>query len=155
MYSRRPLERSPSVLLARDIMRRDPLSIDEAATIREAARFLTSKNIGAAPVINGAGRPLGVVSRSDIVRKARVCEENYLDLTSIPVRDIMTPSLRLVKEETPVAQVIDELLDYDVRRMFVADSDGVLIGVVSATDILTSLRDLPTPHHDESCACAT
>jgi CBS domain-containing protein len=138
MDHRRSSEDSISVLLARDIMRHDPWSIHAAATITQAARFLTSKNIGAAPVINDAGRPLGVVSRSDLVKKVRVGDNELNVLSSVKVYDVMTPSLLLVKGDTPVAKVIDTLLQHNVRRVFVADDDGVLVGVVSTTDIMTS-----------------
>ena len=49
-------------------MTRHPLSINESATLREAAAFLTEKGISAAPVISEAGRPVGVLSLADIVR---------------------------------------------------------------------------------------
>lgn len=143
MNHRRRFDAHGAVLCAGDIMRRNPLSISESATIRETAHFLTAKNIGAAPVINEAGRPLGVLSRSDIVRKSRIREDDHPNLSRIPVRDIMTPYLFLVAERTPVVTVIEKLLDHAVRRVFVADVDGVLVGVVNATDILTKLRQSP------------
>ena len=53
---------------ARGLMTDNPVSINEHATLRETAAFLTRRSISAAPVINDAGRPVGVLSRTDIVR---------------------------------------------------------------------------------------
>lgn len=63
-------ERPLLVLKARtaaDLMTSNPVSLRETATVREAARFLTERGISAAPVINGAGAPVGVLSQTDLV----------------------------------------------------------------------------------------
>src|SRR5262245_12957539 len=49
------------------LMTPDPLSIRADATVREAVAFLTDKGFSAAPVIDKAGRPVGVLSRADIL----------------------------------------------------------------------------------------
>ena len=45
----------------------NPLSIRQNATVKEAAAFLSDRGISAAPVIDDAGRAVGVLSRADIV----------------------------------------------------------------------------------------
>src|SRR5262249_2802727 len=52
---------------AADLMTPDPVSIGADATIKEAVAFLTDKGFSAAPVIDRAGRPVGVLSRSDVL----------------------------------------------------------------------------------------
>src|SRR5258708_30867048 len=52
---------------AADMMTPNPVSIREKATVSEAVAFLTDKGISAAPVIDKAGRAVGVVSRSDLL----------------------------------------------------------------------------------------
>src|SRR3954471_16296271 len=52
---------------AADLMIPNPLSIRQNATVKEAAAFLTDRGISAAPVIDNAGRAVGVLSRADIV----------------------------------------------------------------------------------------
>src|SRR5262245_37202830 len=52
---------------AADLMTPNPVSIGAAETVKEAVAFLTDKGFSAAPVIDDAGRPIGVLSRSDIV----------------------------------------------------------------------------------------
>ena len=52
---------------AADLMTPNPLSIRQNATVKEAAAFLTDRGISAAPVIDNAGRAVGVLSRADIV----------------------------------------------------------------------------------------
>src|SRR5262245_14290969 len=66
---------------AEDLMTPNPLSVREEATVREAMGFLIDHGISAAPVIDRAGRPVGVLSRSDVIVHLR---ENVEHLTAAP-----------------------------------------------------------------------
>jgi len=57
-------------LTARDLMSRDLLLLSEAMPLRDAARMLIRYRISGAPVVNGDGRVVGVLSSSDFVRLA-------------------------------------------------------------------------------------
>jgi len=120
-------------------MTRNPLSVGESASLREAAAFLTEKGIRAAPVINDAGRPVGVVSLADIVRNACVDEFTAMPL-STPVKQVMTPVVYFVRPETPIETVIEDLLTCTVHRLFVVDEHEVLVGVISTVDVLRYFR---------------
>jgi CBS domain-containing protein len=144
----------------------DPLSIRADATIREAVAFLTDKGFSAAPVIDGAGRPVGVLSRADIIVHDREKVEylepvpEYYDKGTVVaptgesladgfqvekadverVGDIMTPVVFSVTPETPARRVVENMLALKVHRLFVVDKDGTLIGVISALDVLKHIR---------------
>jgi len=65
---------APLTLLAdtaRDLMTPGPVSITSTATVAEATAFLTDRGFGAALVIDEAGHPLGVVTRTDLLIHAR------------------------------------------------------------------------------------
>jgi CBS-domain-containing membrane protein len=140
---------------AADLMMPNPMSIRADATVREAVLALTDRGVSAAPVIDEAGRPIGVLSRADILVHDREQGERVPagppgapsgsggpvgpgDQTR--VRDIMTPAVFSVAPETPAAKVVEELLALKVHRLFVVDAAGVLVGVVSALDVLRHLR---------------
>src|SRR6516225_7169553 len=53
---------------AEELMTRNPVSIRDEATLASAAAFLIEKEISGAPVIDDAGRAVGVLSHTDIVR---------------------------------------------------------------------------------------
>jgi CBS domain-containing protein len=59
------------------------------------------------------------------------------------VRDLMTPTVFTVRLEAPAAQVVEDMLALRVHRLFVVDDSGVLVGVVTATDILRRLAAAP------------
>lgn len=152
--------------VAGDIMTPNPVSIDHFAKVQQGAVVLSERGISAVPVINEAGRPVGVVSRTDIVRAAGgefgtarcalSCEDcgssaivprdvhsDELDpgICDCPtVSDIMTPEVFSIGTDASVVRIVEELLSKDVHRLFVVDANGVLVGVVTALDVLRSLR---------------
>ncbi|MFN4261229.1 MAG: CBS domain-containing protein [Gemmataceae bacterium] len=151
---------------AEELMTVNPVSIRADASVREAVAMLTDKGFSAAPVIDGAGRPIGVLSRSDIIvhdretveyvaevpeyfhrsdlqtsqgeQLARGFQVEKVDPTR--VRDIMTPVVFSVEPTTSARAVVEQMVALHVHRLFVVDSDGVLVGVVSAIDVLRHLR---------------
>jgi len=135
---------------AADLMTQNPSSIRDAATVWDAICFLTSKGFSAAPVINDAGRPVGVLSRADIIIHNREMARHLQapqaatsspvphavepDLT--PVRHVMTPFVILAAPETPAEEAARQMVSCKVHRLFVVDNDGILVGVLSAMDLL-------------------
>jgi CBS domain-containing protein len=150
---------------ALELMTPNPLSIRQNASIKEAAAFLSDRGISAAPVIDDAGRAVGVVSRSDIVVHHRQQAQfkstvsDYYERTDLvarenehvpegfqvenvdpgQVQDIMTPVIFAVSPNDPARRVISKMVDDKVHRLFVIDEGGVLIGVISALDVLRKL----------------
>jgi len=140
---------------ARGLMTKNPVSISEHATLQDAAAFLTTRNISAAPVINDAGRPVGVLSRTDIIRFSSGVPEapqmlgdfineakrlsNPTHRNSVSVRQAMTPVVLSVDLDASLAEVCEKMLVGKVHRLFVIDVDGTLVGVISALDVLRCL----------------
>jgi CBS domain-containing protein len=52
----------------------------------------------------------------------------------------MTPAVFSVAPDAPARRVIDDMVALKVHRLFVSDANGVLIGVISALDVLAQLR---------------
>jgi tRNA nucleotidyltransferase (CCA-adding enzyme) len=65
----------------------NPVSVRHGITVREAAAFLAERGIGATPVVNEAGRAIGVLSRSDVLLAANA------GVDGAPVREVMTPGV--------------------------------------------------------------
>jgi CBS domain-containing protein len=141
----------------------NPVSIPETATVHEAMALLTDKGFSAAPVIDEAGRPVGVISRTDILIHERERIESQQGTPEVDlapthhghrppegfqiqsvdttlVRAIMTPVVFCVAPETSACSVIAQMLFLKVHRLFVVDDLGVLVGVISSADVLRALH---------------
>ncbi len=123
-------------LRVRDLMTGNPVSIRHGITVREAAAFLAEQGIGAAPVVNDAGRAVGVLSRSDVLLAVNAGVEGA------PVREVMSPAVIAVRPDAHALQAYEVLLRCAVRRVFVTDEEGVPVGVVSVTDLFRGLMGL-------------
>jgi CBS domain-containing protein len=168
MNAQEILEEPQLVLHARtaaDLMTSDPISISAEATVREAIDLLTIRGFSAAPVIDTAGRPVGVLSRTDLLihereishyipekpeyfhRSEQALEpDEGLDSETIVegyddtrVGDIMTPVVFAVPPTAPARRAIADMIAWRVHHIFVVDDTGVLIGVISALDVLQDL----------------
>jgi CBS-domain-containing membrane protein len=135
----------------------NPKSIVKDATIRETAEFFRTHGINTAPVIDEAGRPIGVVSRTDLLdywgrRRDRLAAlangETTLDssnagpdgsIADLTVTEIMTPVVFQVPVDAPIGNVVEKVLALEVRCLFVTDEHGVLVGVISVFDLLRSV----------------
>ena len=131
---------------AAELMTPNPVSVRDTATVAEAVALLTDKGFSGAPVIDEAGRPIGVLSRADIITHdregARLGISDTRPGTRAPtrVRDLMTPAVFSVTPQTPASKVIAEMLALHVHRLFVVDNSGVLVGVITALDVLRHLE---------------
>lgn len=124
---------------ANEVMTPNPLSLRAEATVAEAIAWLIEKGFSAAPVIDESGRPLGVVSRADILIHERERLRSVAE-DRATVRDIMTPAVFSVTPHVPIEQVVDQLLTLNVHQLYVVDEHHSLLGVISAHDILRHLR---------------
>jgi len=151
---------------AADLMTANPVSVREDATLREVLALFIDKGFSAAPVIDKAGRPVGVLSRSDLLVHDREAA-NYLreepefyhkeelkteageplgrgfqveKVDRTRVTDMMTPAVFSVAPDAPASRVVHDLLALKVHRLFVVDDNGVLVGVISTFDVLRHLR---------------
>jgi CBS domain-containing protein len=64
----------PSQILARDIMQTDVLTLRPDDSVESAITLLDEYHISGAPVVDATGRPLGVLTASDIARREHVQE---------------------------------------------------------------------------------
>jgi CBS domain-containing protein len=126
-----------------EIMTHNPLSIGQRTPLSDAAAFLSKKDISAAPVIDEAGRPMGVLSRTDIVRHLADSASSFSTAGDVVAGEIMNPEVYFVRPDTPVSRAADDLLECGVQRLFVVDSEGALIGTLSIVDLLHHFRRKP------------
>jgi CBS domain-containing protein len=124
---------------ARDLMTPGPVSLAADATVPDATAFLTERGFGAAMIIDQAGHPLGVVTKTDLLVHARE-RGPALEPDDTPVGEVMTPAVFAVREDTPARSVVEQLLTLNVHHLFVTDDTGVVVGVVSPVDVLRRLR---------------
>jgi CBS domain-containing protein len=148
------------LITASDLMNPRVLTIRHDMRVPELANFLVAHDISGAPVEDGSGKLVGVVSLNDLAEvladdeeedgdrsamffasewdeglSADEIEDLPADATELTVADIMTPEVYTVNEETPVSEIAEAMIANHVHRLLVTREDRV-VGIISTSDLL-------------------
>jgi CBS domain-containing protein len=131
-----------------DIMTRGAISVRDDFGLEQVVELLLDQNISQVPVVDEAGRLVGIVSKTDLVidqheggdtavsqagsggRGRHVHEVGGL------VRDVMTPIVVALDEATTIGEAARRLLADNIHAVPITDRRGNLVGILSATDIV-------------------
>jgi len=145
-------------LTAKDIMTPNVKSVPQSWTMERFKQFLSKNDIIGSPVANDEGEIVGIATLKDIAEfhfdasssnhEAELNEEEQKEarrlrmmifegLSSMPVevRDIMTPSLVSVHEDTHIKDVAELMMQEHLHRVFVKNDDDVS-GIITTYDLL-------------------
>jgi CBS domain-containing protein len=93
-------------------------SIQDSASIQEAAKKMKDKNVGSLLVIDASNRPIGIVTERDIVRKYCTNEVRTREVTN---REIMSSPLITIDYRLSASIAADLMLKNNVRHLLVID----------------------------------
>jgi CBS domain-containing protein len=108
--------------------------IEESASIQEAAKKMRDANVSSLVVVDSEGKPLGLVTERDIVRKACV---NDVNTSKVMNRDIMSPKLITIDLNSSASAAVDLMLQNNIRHLLVVDKDHTEkpIGMITPLDL--------------------
>lgn len=133
-----------------DVMTRDVMTLQEDETLVVALRKLVRRQASGAPVLDSAGRLVGVISQRDIMgwheraveslaRQLVPGHDEYLRrLGTEQVRTVMTTSPTSVPESASLATALALLRERGIRRLPVT-RDGRVVGILTGTDVLLAM----------------
>jgi CBS domain-containing protein len=116
------------------VMTKRVVTVVPEMSVPEVVVTMAESGLRALPVVDGDGLPLGVVSEADLGpgRWVPAQGRNAAEVMSSPVRAVHT--------DEPVSFVAGVLAKTGLRRLFVTDWDGRLVGVVSWRDLRRARR---------------
>jgi CBS domain-containing protein len=124
-----------------DIMQAEVRVVTSDTPVSEVVVSLADAQVTGLPVVDARNRVIGVVSSTDLIdaqAETRSAEERQILLEHTPVRDIMTPRPLMIESTAEVQEAARHMLYAEVRRLFV-EENGVLVGVISQTDIVRAV----------------
>ncbi len=124
----------------KDIMTREIVTISPEASIREATDLLLQRHVSGLPVVDGAGKLVGILTEFALLAIAydsHVSEEL--------VSQHMTSDVLTVNVNDPINKIADTFIVHRVRRLPVTE-DGRLVGLVARRDVLRALHASATPY---------
>lgn len=105
--------------------------LDSGDKVREAARRMAERNIGAAAVVD-EGKLTGIFSERDLM--SRVVAQG-LNPDSTTVGDVMTRELVVIDPHADIDAALETMHSIGSRHLPVVD-DGKLVGMLSIRDLL-------------------
>lgn len=139
-----------------DVMTRNVIVVDERATFKHIAETLARNRVSAVPVVDGAGRVLGVVSESDLLAKiaaggewnAKIgggfTERRHLQRKAHgeTAADLMSSPAITALSADGVVDAARTAAKAHIRRLPVVDESERVVGIVTRSDLLrTFLSD--------------
>ena len=115
----------------RDVMQAEPISVRPGDSLHRALELLVENEISGLPVVDDAGRLVGVLSEKDVLK---IFYEPELET----VESLMSPDPVAVPVDGELVDVVDRLMANDFRRVFVHEDDR-LVGLVSRADLMPAL----------------
>jgi signal-transduction protein with cAMP-binding, CBS, and nucleotidyltransferase domain len=125
------------VLVAKDIVEKEFLSLSRDTTALEGARQMKAKRHGYAIIASSTGSPEGIVTEWDYLSKI-VAEGS--DPSHVTLGDIMTSDLVSVDANVGLDQVAELMAHKGIRRVLVLKNHKV-IGVITAAIMLSRLKE--------------
>jgi CBS domain-containing protein len=147
---------------AADVMTTEVIAVNPKTSIGEAAMLMLERRISGLPVIDDAGRLVGMVSEGDLLRRAESSTERrrprwlefltpnsqlaaeYVKSHARRVQDVMTTDLVTVSESTPLAEIADLLETRRVKRVPVVRG-ALAVGIVSRSNLLQAVASGAVP----------
>ena len=116
-----------------NILRKKLESIEETTNIQEAAKKMKDKNVSSLVVVDMRGKPVGLVTERDLVRKICINDVRSSTVTS---KEIMSFPLITIEASSSPSAAADMMLKNNVRHLLVVDEGSLNkpIGIITPLD---------------------
>lgn len=125
----------PFTAPVRDFMSSPVRTLRASASIEQADLLLHEFDLSALGVVSDAGRLVGVISRSDLLRASDFGGGRTFSLPKGTVGDVMMPDPISVGAGTELRAAARTMRDARIHRVFVEEGDR-LVGVLSTRDMM-------------------
>ena len=155
---------------AHQIMTRPVVTVTPETTIVDAANLMLQRHVSGLPVVDGAGKLVGVVSEGDFIRRSEIgtgrkrgrwlrfilgpgkSASDFVHEHGHKVGEVMTKSPLTISEDTALAEIVELMERNNVKRLPVLRGDKV-VGIVSRANLLQAVaslaRQVPDPTADD------
>jgi CBS domain-containing protein len=155
---------------AHQIMTKPVITVAPETTIVDAANIMLRKHVSGLPVVDAAGKLVGVVSEGDFVRRSEIGTQrsrgrwlrfilgpgksasDFVHEHGRRVGEVMTANPLTINEDAALAEIVEMMERNNVKRLPVMRGDE-LVGIVSRANLLQAVaslaRQVPDPTADD------
>lgn len=138
-------------LVAQDIMSSPARTLNIKTDVVDALKIMAGKNIKRLPVTADDGTLLGIVSRTDVLAAIARASSVAGHLEILPpglhstARDALFTDVPTAGPDTPLADILEQLVRSPLRRVVIVDADRKVLGLVHDWDLLRSFVQKESP----------
>ena len=109
-----------------DVMGAVALCVRPETHFEEIRKLFIERGVSGAAVVDGRGRPIGMVTKTDLIEPRRGGR----------AADLMMPFVFSLPETAPVAQAAALMAAEGIHQLAVVAPDGALLGIVTSLDVM-------------------
>jgi CBS domain-containing protein len=155
---------------AHQIMTRTVVTVTPDATILEAAKTMLQNHVSGLPVVDAAGKLVGIVSEGDFIRRGEIGTQrkrsrwlrfllgagaeatDYVREHGRKVSEVMTSEPIAIAEDATLEEIVTSMETNGIKRLPVMRGDK-LVGIVSRANLLQAVaslaQEIPDPTADD------
>ncbi len=155
---------------AHQIMTRPVITVTPETTVVEAANTMLQRHVSGLPVVDPAGKLVGIISEGDFIRRSEIGTQrkrgrflkfilgpgqtaaDFVQEHGRKVAEIMTTTPLTVTEDTELEKIVQLMEKNNIKRLPVIRGDQV-VGIVSRANLLQAVaslaREIPDPTADD------
>ena len=103
-----------------------PITVPQNAYVRDVRILIQTFGVSGLPVVDSEGKLKGIITNRDL----RFCRDD-----SLPVNDVMTHDVVVVKGEPTVDKARDKFFEHRIEKLPVVDNENRLTGLITVTDM--------------------
>ncbi len=116
-----------------NIMRREVLTVKEKTSIYDAVALMTMNDIGAVIVVNTLGRPIGIFTERDVLKRVVLAG---MEVRHEMVQSVYSKKLVSIKPKDDIREAARLMNEGHFRHLAVMSEDGKVMGILSARDLI-------------------
>lgn len=133
-------------ILIDDFMTKNLATATDDMDLLSLVDLLLRRGISGAPVVDGSGHLIGMVSEHDCLKAILV--GTYQGEVGGSVADVLTTSVETIRLGTSIVEAANQMVTSGRRRLPVVDHENRLIGQISRSDLLRAVRAYEIPEEE-------
>jgi len=155
---------------AHQTLTRPVITVTPETTVVEAANTMLQRHVSGLPVIDPAGKLVGILSEGDFIRRSEIGTQrkrgrflkfilgpgqtaaDFIHEHGRKVAEIMTKTPLTITEDTELEKIVELMEKNHVKRLPVTRGDQI-VGIVSRANLLQAVaslaREIPDPTADD------
>ena len=147
------------IMIAKELMTKDIITVKPDSTVDEAAKQMSEKNVSGIPVVDDDNKLVGIITEGDLLGKHKqLSPPGYIEFlggiiftesqedffnrlqkyVATQVKDIMTTNVLTVSPDTSKEEIATIMDREGIKRIPVVENDH-LLGIVSRADLIKAL----------------